>query len=68
MRQVFTAIQLQNIVRQMCEGLLFMKKRVVIHCDMKPENVLFTDDTYQNIKIIDFGASCKSCSTGFFYV
>lgn len=35
---------------------------------MKPENILFTDDSYQNIKIIDFGASCESCDKGFFYV
>jgi len=35
---------------------------------MKPENVLFTDGTFQNIKIIDFGASCEHCSSGFSYV
>ena len=35
---------------------------------MKPENILFTDDEYRNIKLIDFGASCQDCSTGFFYV
>lgn len=35
---------------------------------MKPENILFTDETYHSIKIIDFGASCLECSTGFQYV
>lgn len=45
-----------------------MKNRSIIHCDMKPENVIFTDDKYQNIKIIDFGASCTSCANGFTYV
>jgi len=38
-----------------------MENHGIIHCDMKPENVLFTDDTYQSIKIIDFGSSCKDC-------
>lgn len=40
----------------------------MIHCDLKPENIIFTDDSYKNIKIIDFGASCQDCSSGFFYV
>ena len=45
-----------------------MQNQSVIHCDMKPENILFTDETYSKIKIIDFGASCEDCSTGFSYV
>lgn len=52
----------------MVQGLKYMKNKVIIHCDMKPENVLFTDEQYNNIKIIDFGASCEHCSTGFTYV
>ena len=35
---------------------------------MKPENIIFTDSKCQNIKIIDFGASCKDWNSGFFYV
>ena len=35
---------------------------------MKPENVIFADETLQNVKIIDFGASCRDCASGFFYV
>lgn len=45
-----------------------MKNQGVIHCDIKPENILFTDDSYCKIKLIDFGASCEDCTTGFFYV
>ena len=45
-----------------------MKNQNVIHCDMKPENVIFTDDTYSGIKIIDFGSSCTDSKLGFFYV
>jgi len=52
----------------MVQGLKYMKNKSVIHCDMKPENVLFTDDTYSNIKIIDLGASCEHFSSGFTYV
>lgn len=35
---------------------------------MKPENIIFTNETLEDIKIIDFGASCMSCEKGFFYV
>jgi serine/threonine protein kinase len=42
-----------------------MKNCGVIHCDMKPENVLFNDDSVSNIKLIDFGASCENCASGF---
>ena len=35
---------------------------------MKPENVIFTDESYQSVKIIDFGSSCSDSKTGFSYV
>jgi serine/threonine protein kinase len=35
---------------------------------MKPENILFTDQKFDQVKIIDFGASCEDFSSGFFYV
>ena len=34
-----------------------MKKKEIIHCDLKPENVMFIDDRYEDIKLIDFGSS-----------
>jgi dual specificity tyrosine-phosphorylation-regulated kinase 2/3/4 len=35
---------------------------------MKPENIIFTDDSYSSIKIIDFGSSCTDSMLGFSYV
>lgn len=32
----------------------------VIHCDLKPENVLLKNHKHSAIKMIDFGSSCKS--------
>ena len=40
----------------------------IIHCDIKPENVLFTDDKYKAVKIVDFGCSCDGYLGGFEYV
>lgn len=32
----------------------------IIHCDLKPENILLRDPKRSNIKVIDFGSSCRS--------
>ena len=34
-----------------------MKKKEIIHCDLKPENIMFIDENYKDIKLIDFGSS-----------
>lgn len=35
-----------------------MKEQNIIHCDLKPENVLLKDFNRSGIKVIDFGSSC----------
>ena len=35
----------------------FLKSRGVIHCDIKPENILFLNENSKNVKLIDFGSS-----------
>jgi dual specificity tyrosine-phosphorylation-regulated kinase 2/3/4 len=36
---------LRGIATQMLNGLAHLKKIGIIHCDLKPENVMFTDST-----------------------
>ena len=45
-----------------------MKNKGIIHCDIKPENILFTDENADRVKIIDLGTSCEDYKTGFSYV
>ena len=56
------------VAKQMCQGLKFMKRKGVIHCDLKLENILFTDSKCKSIALIDFGAGCESYENGFTYV
>lgn len=67
-KPIFDKVLLKRVAYQIIQGLKYMKNKQVIHCDMKPENIIFTDQKCQNIKIIDFGASCKDWNSGFFYV
>lgn len=50
--------QLQSIAREMLIALAFCHKHRIVHCDMKPENVLLTPGSNKNIRVIDFGSSC----------
>lgn len=51
-------IELVRICEQIAVGLLAMHEGGYIHADMKPNNVLITDEG--EVKIIDFGQSCET--------
>lgn len=59
---------LRQIATQMLQGLQHLSKIKIIHCDLKPENVLFTDPNRTAVKIIDFGSACIDSKSGFVYV
>ena len=53
-----TNVQIKSIASDILTGLSFIHNNRVIHCDMKPENVLLYPGSTSKVRIIDFGSSC----------
>ena len=55
----------RKFAQQLCTALLFLAtpELRVIHCDLKPENVLLCNPKRSAIKIVDFGSSCQRGET-----
>lgn len=58
-KKCFDEINASNIVKQILSAINYCHKKSLVHCDLKPENIIFTDksDANDNIRIIDFGNS-----------
>lgn len=48
-----------HFMRQICEGIVYIHSRSILHLDLKPENVLCLTPKSNEIKIIDFGLARK---------
>ncbi|KAK8690067.1 hypothetical protein V6N13_088770 [Hibiscus sabdariffa] len=59
----------QLFSKQILCGLALLKDAGIIHCDLKPENVLLcTNVKPAEIKIIDFGSACMEDRTVYSYI
>lgn len=56
--QGVTLSLIRRFAIQMLQALKFMRDENIIHCDMKPENILLKNKDKSGIKVIDFGSSC----------
>lgn len=56
--QYFTVGRLQKISYQLLKGLEYIHGLKLIHCDLKPENIMIKSYSRTEVKIIDFGSSC----------
>ncbi|KAI0262949.1 hypothetical protein BC834DRAFT_889829 [Gloeopeniophorella convolvens] len=54
----FTTALIRRFTSQMLMSLSLMRHHRIVHCDLKPENVLLRHPAKSAIKVIDFGSSC----------
>lgn len=70
---------LKSFAKKILKGLQYIHEMKVIHCDMKPENIMIrlpanynpslSDDVPDlEVRIIDFGSSCLENETSFSYI
>jgi serine/threonine protein kinase len=46
-----------RLIREIADAVSYLHRNQIIHCDLKPSNILLTDETPVHIKICDFGQS-----------
>lgn len=56
----------KRFTKDILKGLNYLHERNIIHCDLKPENLMLSSNG--TIKIIDFGSSCYKNNLKFSYL
>ncbi|KDO30065.1 CMGC/DYRK/DYRK1 protein kinase [Saprolegnia parasitica CBS 223.65] len=50
---------LRKFMKQVLESLRYLADSSIIHCDLKPENIVLVNQSKSQVKLIDFGSSCR---------
>ena len=53
----FSVATIRSFVQQIVKALVLLEELKVIHCDLKPENLVLQEDG-QRLKVVDFGSGC----------
>ncbi len=64
----FSLKLIRRFAKQLLSSLVLLKGHNVIHCDLKPENVLLAHPAHSEIKVIDFGSSCLENQKVYTYI
>nr|AXF50741.1 protein kinase [Inonotus obliquus] len=64
----FSTTLIRRFTSQMLLSLSLMRHHRIVHCDLKPENVLLRHPAKSAIKVIDFGSSCLEHEKVYTYI
>ncbi|ORZ23312.1 kinase-like domain-containing protein [Absidia repens] len=59
---------IRSFATQLLDALLILKEAKIIHCDIKPENILLETMESPVIKLIDFGSACQETNQMYSYI
>lgn len=59
---------IRSFTTQLLDSLCVLKDAKLVHCDLKPENVLLCAPDKPELKIVDFGSSCEERRTIYTYI
>ncbi|CAK78461.1 unnamed protein product (macronuclear) [Paramecium tetraurelia] len=64
----FDYSSLRQFALQILVALNYLQKLNIIHCDLKPENVMIQDMKQKIIKLVDFGSGCIDGNQMYTYI
>lgn len=53
---------------QILKALVFLESHNIIHCDLKPENIMLIDKAAHSLKLVDYGSGCFRSEQVYTYV
>ena len=56
------------IARQLAKALAFIHSQGIVHCDLKPENIVLLKGSNTKIRLVDFGSACRVGQKHFDYI
>ncbi|KAF7195564.1 DYRK-family kinase pom1 [Pseudocercospora fuligena] len=59
---------IRRFARQLLACLILLQQKRIIHCDLKPENILLCEARKADVRVIDFGSSCKEEEKVYTYI
>lgn len=59
---------IRGMMKQLLGALDLLRDAHVVHCDIKPENILLTSNNSFQVKLVDFGSACFQNRTVYQYI